>query len=209
MREGGKMKAGKKLWLLSAKLNYAKKIIPIYGSELYTDSSLEAAYTDGLCGSLVKSGTPTVSESADAYDGSKAQEFLATAQNDVVYKTRNSASQGWYRFSLFVKRLVGAAGNVKAYCSITTADAAYPDARQYVPITSAVYAEIVWTQWGDNARNIFVKEMSTTPFDSVVFDLFSVKKITFTSMIYHKRRCYRKCRINCSNQNARRHGYKS
>ena len=165
------------------KIDYKRNITPTYGDELYTDPSIEAEYTSGYCTTLVLGGSPTVEESADAYNGSKAQAFTATAQNDLLYKTRNAVSQGWYRFSLFAKRTAGAAGNTKAYCSITTADAAYPDARQYVPITSATYSEIIWTQWGDNARHLFIKEMSTTPFDSVIFDLFSVKAITLSSML--------------------------
>ena len=172
------------LTVLGGSLGYARFIQPTYGSELYTDSSLEGTYTDGLNTTLTKSGTPTVTESSDAYDGSKAQAFTAVAQNNAVYRNRNGANIGWYKWSIFAKRLSGAGGTVRSYCSASNSTLAYVNySGNEVAITSEIYQEILWTSFAENPRYLFVKEFGIENFDSVVFDLTSIKLITFTSML--------------------------
>lgn len=85
---------------------------PTLGIELLTDGGLEATYTAGLCDSLTyKAGTPTVSESADAQAGSKAQSFTGVADNDELSFPLTSISQGiWYVFSGYGKRTAGTSG---------------------------------------------------------------------------------------------------
>jgi hypothetical protein len=110
---------------------------PTLGEELIADPGLEATYTDGLCASLIKNGSPTLAESADAHGGSKAQEFTAAAGDDYVYKYVTPAVT-WYKFTTYAKRTAGAQGKtcIRLYQngnSIFGSD--YSDG-----ITSATYA---------------------------------------------------------------------
>lgn len=88
-------------------------VSPQLGVELLSDTSLEAAYTAGLCGSLTKAGSPTLSESADAHTGSKAQQFTGVANADrVIWPNKTPVLGVWYRAAFYAKRTVGTAGNV-------------------------------------------------------------------------------------------------
>lgn len=87
---------------------------PTLGSELLTDGGLEVGpYPSGQCASLsVKAGTPTLAESGDAYEGSRAQSFIGNANNDLLafpYVTSPTANQ-WYIFSCWLKRTAGTVG---------------------------------------------------------------------------------------------------
>lgn len=89
--------------------------VPVAGTELLTDTSLEAAYVAGLCSTLLVSGTPTVAESADARTGSKAQQFIGN--NDTQQRIRiplpSMADGTWYRCGVYAKRTIGIAGDVR------------------------------------------------------------------------------------------------
>jgi len=58
---------------------------PTLGAELLTDPGLEGTYTAGKANALTKTGLPTLTESADAHGGSKAQEFTGAAITNAVY----------------------------------------------------------------------------------------------------------------------------
>lgn len=74
------------------------------GTEKLTDTSLEANYTAGLCDTLTKSGSPTVSQSADAHSGSKSQSFTPTAINDNLRWSSFTPTAGkWYHASFWCK----------------------------------------------------------------------------------------------------------
>jgi hypothetical protein len=79
---------------------------PTQGAEILADPGLEGTYTAGLVAELVKVGSPTVAQSADAHGGSKAQSFASTGTNQYVGTThaRYTLSTGaWYAMSLWGK----------------------------------------------------------------------------------------------------------
>lgn len=82
---------------------------PTTGSNLLTDSGLEATYTSGKCNTLTKGGSPTLTEeTTDVHGGSKAQKFQPTAFNNLVYWPTVAGSAGqWYEFSVYGKRTAG------------------------------------------------------------------------------------------------------
>lgn len=87
---------------------------PIYiGDEMLIDPGLEANYTSGLCDSLRKSGSPTVSEeTSDMHGGSHAQVFTAAAAGNAIYwPVVFGVSGAWYQFSAWCKRTAGATNN--------------------------------------------------------------------------------------------------
>lgn len=121
---------------------------PALGPNLLTDPGLEATYTSGLCDTLTKFGSPVVAESADAHEGSRAQQFTATAAFDRLrYPTVNGAANTWYQFSAWGKRTAGSTSttqaNVTATGSIPPAstdayvNAAYQQVKTSVVLTGA------------------------------------------------------------------------
>jgi hypothetical protein len=89
----------------------AAVISPTAGAELLADPGLEATYTGGLCTSLTKSGTPTVTQSADVHGGTKAQAFAAGIVNDKLNYNIMLTNGIWYMASLWFKR-TGGGGNL-------------------------------------------------------------------------------------------------
>lgn len=154
---------------------------PATGAEKLTDGSLEAAYTAGLCNTLTKTGSPTLTESADAHAGGKAQAFTGAAQwNDLKFANVTPVANTWYRFSAWAKRTAGTVGAthlgpvqaiVGGYTKpITTADYTNYRMTHFAPTTNAItpYA---------------VQERGTVAWDSVIVDDFSFTPVTFTSLI--------------------------
>lgn len=104
-------------WGLSTTFSISGGVIyntPSTGSNVLTDPSLEAAYVTGLCGTLSKTGSPTVAdETVDVHAGSHAQAFTATAQNNAVSQSAGSKAAGWWRYYRYCKRTAGTSGNAK------------------------------------------------------------------------------------------------
>ena len=78
--------------------------------ELLADPGLEATYTDGLCDSLSKQGSPTIAESADAHGGAKAQSFIGIAANNATFPKHTFVVGTWYLCSAWFKRSAGTQG---------------------------------------------------------------------------------------------------
>lgn len=112
---------------------------PTGGSNLLTDPGLEATYTAGKCDTLSKFGTPaTMSESADAHGGSKAQLFQAGATDTYLNWAFVSGVVGqWYRHRIYGKRTVES-GVAAAYAYLSQAGA-LPDANPRMAISSVNY----------------------------------------------------------------------
>ena len=84
---------------------------PTLGPEILTDPGLEATYTDGLCGTLTKTGAPTVADGApDVHGGSHSQSFANTnVGQQIEYPTiTNPTAHSWYYATLWHKMTVGA-----------------------------------------------------------------------------------------------------
>jgi len=88
-----------------------ESVTPLLGTEMLTDPGLEVIYTEGLCGSLAKIGSPTVAQSADAHGGSRAQQFTANGGR-LKWADVTPVTGTWYRASLWGKVITGTAGDV-------------------------------------------------------------------------------------------------
>ncbi len=157
-------------------------ITPTVGpTELLTDPGLEAAYTDGLCVSLGKGGSPTVSESADVHGGSKAQQFTATAQNDRVYWTGPAGVVGaWYQWTCWGKRTAGAGGTAVVRILHSGATAAAK------AITAAAYTQYVFTARAGTTGVLYLYpayDGGSSSYDAVIVDDGSLMAITFASCL--------------------------
>lgn len=154
---------------------------PTLGLETFADPGLEAAYVAGLCGSLSKTGSPTVAESADVHGGSKAQEFTGAALNNaLVYAGGITPALGTImEVSGWCKRTAGSSGT----CNIGIRESGVANAR--IAITSAAYAQIR-TQLrftGVGTANLDLIELGAAGFDTVIMDDVSLKYLTLSSCI--------------------------
>lgn len=120
------------------------------------DYSLEANYTAGKCDSLTKGGSPVLAQSADVHQGSKAQQFTATAFNDRLYQIFGGGlKNAWYRYHRWAKRNAGTAGRA----NIATYQAgALPGFGNNMndPIDDAAYTEKKVGFISVNTNNIFL-----------------------------------------------------
>ncbi|MDQ1307663.1 MAG: hypothetical protein QG671_3496 [Actinomycetota bacterium] len=153
---------------------------PSIGANLFTDPGLEGTYTGGLCAALfVDSGTPTMAQSADAYAGSKAQQFTAAARYDRLAQSVTVVAGTFYRVGLYAKRLSGTGGGVygRVYDGATWynfplyTDAAYT---RKVRIVKAATTDMVVRVVQDN---------NITDFDTVVVDNAAVESIDLASCL--------------------------
>lgn len=88
--------------------------IPTLEGELLSDTGLETAYDAGLCGSLTKTGSPTLAdETSDVHGGSHAQEFTGVAVNNNVYKSLTPTANRWVIGKAWAKRTAGSGGTVQ------------------------------------------------------------------------------------------------
>jgi hypothetical protein len=154
---------------------------PSLGVEKYTDPGLEATYTGGKCDTLTDlDGTPTLTESADSHSGTKAQQFLADAIGELVGMPSIALTIGkWYRQGVWAKRLAGTRG--ATYFIVTDGSGLI------IPgyITSATYVELFATYRQIGANSIYsrIREGSSTTFDTVVFDDYSLKLLPISTLI--------------------------
>jgi len=155
---------------------------PTLGSELLTDPGLEAAYTDGKCNSLSKTGLPTLTESADSHGGSKAQQYIgALSTNNISYENVTGVVGNWYQFSSWGKRTAGAANNTYAWLVQANALPAAPANRS--AITSATYAQLRLAHVSTETSSIICSPArGGDGSDTVIVDDGSLKIITPTSL---------------------------
>lgn len=158
---------------------------PILGSEMLADPSLETSYNSGLASSLVKGGDPIVSQSSDAYSGSSAQKFQASA---VVNNLRfapvslNTSAQ-WLRFAVWGKRTEGVSG--RTGCAIYSATLGPGTTTTCPPFISPDYTESQLFVRSNNNSPIYsypVYEMSSGGHDEVVVDDASLKPVDVKTM---------------------------
>lgn len=159
---------------------------PTLGAELLTDPGLEGTYTSGKANALTATGTPTLSESADAHSGSKAQQFIGDAVAEAVYWAAAAGVAGqWRQFSVWAKRTAGTADNVSV---MVFQNGTQPNDSPHLPIRSAEYERLVLsyintttdTQFRYAARQVG----AGNPSDTVIVDDGSNKAITYSSLFH-------------------------
>ena len=154
---------------------------PNLGTELFTDGSLEATYTDGLCASLNKSGTPTVEESADAHLGDKAQQFNGTL-NQNINQYQASTNGKWLYLSGWFKRASGT--NDKTNFR-RTANAFPGEFQAQRTIKDAAYTQkiLVFKSYASATTiNLAIESVASGAGDTVIVDDFSLKEIPLSEM---------------------------
>ena len=154
---------------------------PTLGTELLTDGSLEATYTDGLCASLVKAGTPTLEESADAHEGSKAQQFNGTVNQDVHMAVATTNGK-WLYLSGWVKRTVGANNKTNFRRTFNAFPGEFQSQRA---IKDAAYTQkvSVFKSYASSIQvNNAIETLASGAGDTVIVDDFSVKEIPLGEM---------------------------
>lgn len=160
---------------------------PGVGSNLLTeDPGLEGTYTGGTNDSLVKGGSPNVSQSADVHGGVKAQQFQATANNNnlwFAWPANYGIAGGWVRFSALVKRIAGTHSGVAFRLDLPSA---LPSASiSYYTVNSSYEqhkASLISTATGGRIMPMGAIEQGLTPFDTVVFDDGIVEQLTYSTL---------------------------
>jgi hypothetical protein len=162
---------------------------PTLGVELLTDPGLEATYTDGLCDTLSKSGSPTVTQSADAHEGTKAQAFTSAASDDALSFAFSTAwvANTWYLGSAWGKRTAGTGGKTRP--SLFVVNGSPQNFLWPKGFDSATYEKIqaaVRSQATASPQRIFlypVYNLATSGYDTILVDDCSLKTITWASMV--------------------------
>lgn len=150
---------------------------PIQENEYFLDPSLEANYTSGLCDSLIKSGTPTLAQSSDVHSGSKAQSFIATAQNNGVrYATAGTIGE-YYESSLWAKRSSGTSTGtiMRTYDGINNVSGKSITGSSYTQLFSQVIM-------GATGGYVGINEGASSNFNTILLDDFSYKKFLKSSL---------------------------
>jgi hypothetical protein len=174
-----------KLMAMMNKKEYARSIFPSLGVELLSDPGLEGTYTLGLCAGLTKTGSPTVAQSANVHGGTKAQQFVATLQNDrlsTLYDTTLIINK-WFLLSVWSKRILGTGGTASVRFLQTALNS--PD--YSIPVVSAVYGRyfgsIVTLPTNLGLRLYPAFDPGVSNFDTIISDDLSVKEITFSTCL--------------------------
>jgi lysophospholipase L1-like esterase len=163
-------------------VNNALVITPTEGAELLTDPGLEAAYTAGRCNTMTASGSPTLTESADAHNGTKAQQFKANAQNDrLIFPQVARQANEWYLATGWGKLTAGSSGNVFmrfAHLAVSGQD-------RKARITAASYAKLaanVRTSGSANNLGLYsTYDQATSNWATVITDDFHLAKLTLAT----------------------------
>ncbi|MFA5379431.1 MAG: hypothetical protein WC455_26985 [Dehalococcoidia bacterium] len=147
------------------------------GVELLGDPGLEGTYTDGLCANMIKSGLPTVNQSADVHGGAKAQEFTAALQyNRLEFPEITLAAGAWVQNSAWAKRTAGTQGEVKFRDSVS---GGFPNG-----ITSAVYVRHIIVKRTTGANfSLQLNEYAVTNHDTVIVDDWSIQALSFPTCL--------------------------
>jgi hypothetical protein len=149
----------------------------IVGPNLLTDPGLEANYTDGKCDSLMSYSNPALVQSADAYTGSKAQQFTGTVDESNIYFPPAQAVAGkWYRSRVQGKRTAGTTGAV--YPQLYVVDTFF---RYSTPIISPTYQQseiYVQAQATGNIHCMPATQIGTDGFDTVIVDECELREVT-------------------------------
>lgn len=188
-------------WAISS--GYAVNSPTYVGAELLTDGSLEGTYTDGLCAPLAKTGTPTVQESADAQDGSKAQYFLGNTINQSLnFATISGADKKWYQFSGWAKNLSSTGVDNALLIVGNSFPGQFSRVRAFTSSTYKNY-KFVFRTYAANVTLYPVLKQTTAVNSEVVVDNFSVKQLTeadmFATMEYPSQDATVKVHINMDN----------
>jgi hypothetical protein len=164
-------------------VNNAAVNSPTLGAELLTDPGLEGTYTSGTNVNLTKTGSPTVSQSADAHGGSKAQQFTATAFNNRLnYPTAAGIARQWYQFSIWGKRTAGSTNTARARVFQSNA---LPANTLDMAIIDAAYTQKKMSILSTTTDSLFryaAIETDSSGFSTVIVDDGSFKAITFSSL---------------------------
>lgn len=153
------------------------------GAETLADPSLEATYSSGLCSTLTKDGSPTVAESADAQDGSKAQSITAVAAaNAVRWPLIAGVANAWWQFSTWSKRTAGTSGT---NCQMLFAsNGSAPENSMTKRHESASYTKKVMVFRSPDTGSQYLyaaRETAASNFDTVIVDNVSLKQVTLAS----------------------------
>jgi hypothetical protein len=155
---------------------------PTLGAEVLTDPSLEGNYTAGVCDWVADYGTPTMAQSADAKDGTKAQQFTATAFNDrACFYFFAGVAKTWYLYTVWVKRTAGASADCLVKVEQNSGSAFHFEAR----INDAAYTQKKISYYSPGTGTIFpwlAIEQGAAGFSTVVADLGSFKPVTLADM---------------------------
>lgn len=153
-------------------------ITPTLGAELCTNPGLEGVYIAGLAPNWLKSGSPTISESADAHGGSSAQQFTAAASGNNIQQAVTVANKAWHLLTCWGKRTAGS--NSDAAIGINNGATDYAG----LPYQSASYAQaaLSFRSWATTVYPRPVRSILSA-FDTVIVDDVSLKALTFASCI--------------------------
>lgn len=154
---------------------------PALGLELLSDPGLEATYTAGLCATLAKNGSPTVSDGApDVHGGSHSQQFTATGGSDYLQHSIAVTLHKFYCYSVYGKRTSGS--QIMAGQTIYQAGG-WEVSRQ---IDSAVYARYMLYSRSRNAGQPFylrpIGMQFGSTYDTFIVDDESLKQVTDSSL---------------------------
>lgn len=141
------------------------------GSELVTDTSLEATYTNGLCDTLLVSGNVTTTEeNTIIHSGSKAQRSSITDVNGFCYYyATNSSSNKYYKISVWVYVVGGTFRMVAAGSTFNFSTKYVSTIGEWVKVT--VYA----TSYGTGG---IIRFMGGSVGSEFIIDDISIKEVT-------------------------------
>lgn len=152
---------------------------PALENELLSDTGLESTYVGGLCGSLLKTGTPTlVDETSDVHGGSHAQRFTAVAVANSVYKSFVPTANRWVIGKTWAKRIAGTGGTVqlRMYQNGGLNSGAGPT--YATPLIDAAYTQKEISFFTKGTGTLFfypAYENNTSGFDTLIVDDVSAK----------------------------------
>jgi hypothetical protein len=157
-----------------------------YSAELLTDPGLEGTYTSGQANALtVKTGSPTLTESADARSGSKAQQFIAVATNNALgWALVTGQANRWLLMTLWAKRTAGTAGKTSRQFHDGSAATLGWQAVFRPFITNASYDQLKHTRLV--AGNVLVgllEDPAAVGGDTIIMDDGSLKALTTSELI--------------------------
>lgn len=149
------------------------------GSEQLSGGDLEGTYTGGLNTLFTStSGTPTVSQSADAHGGTKAQSFTSNGASDYIQLTPSDTIGQWKLVSAWGKQV--SVGNSRV--GISKSDGA--NSMLVGTILSGTYTRYVRTYRALTSANNYLRVYAVVSgSDTVVVDDISLQNLTLSQLI--------------------------
>lgn len=158
---------------------------PTLGNDLLTDGGLEATYTAGLCGTLTKTGSPSLAQSATVPTGSpgtKAQQFQAVAQNNALaFASVTPTAKNWYDIRVWALRAAtGGSPQVRAVQAVTgVAFTKVMTVTSYTLLGGMMYV---------NTNNVItlnpIRDVGTSGWDVITVDDCFIKPITSPEQLF-------------------------